>query len=105
MQLLQFVNPKIRFNCGGKMKQGVAVILKDLLCVLDQLSVDHPEESAIRRVRRQKKGVITSANQRFLLSTAHGAERITKSNSRHYSCIIIPKEEVPQSFFDLLDKG
>ena len=45
------------------MKPGVAIILKDLLCVLDQLGIDNPEEPSIRKVLRQKKGVLTLANQ------------------------------------------
>ena len=104
IQLLQFVNPKVKFSSGGKMKPGVAIILKDLLCVLDQFGINHPEEPSIRKVLRQKKGVLTSVNQCFLLDGT-SAEQITKINSRHYSCIIIPKEEVPQAFFDKLENG
>ncbi len=32
-QLLQFVNPSVKYNCGGKRISGVAIILKDLLSV------------------------------------------------------------------------
>ena len=83
------------------MKPGVAIILKDLLCVLDQFWINHPEEPSIRKVLRQNKGVLTSANQLFLLDGT-SAEQITMTNSWHYSCIIIQKEEVPQAF---LEKG
>lgn len=106
--MLQFVNPTVRYKSSdshGVMRPGVAVILKDLISVLDQLSVEHPDEAAIRRILRQRKDVVTTANQRFLLSCISGAQKITKSNSHHYSCVIIPREDVPQSFFDKLEES
>ena len=105
LQLLQFVNPTVRYKSNDKcemMRPGVAVILKDLVSVLDQLNIEHPDESSIRRVLRQRKDVLTTANQRFLVGMS-GAEKITKGNSHHYSCIIIPREDVPQTFFDKLE--
>lgn len=60
-QLLQFVNPRINYKCGGKKIPGVAIILKDLLSVLDQLSIEHADEATLRRLLRQKKNVLTSS--------------------------------------------
>ena len=87
----------------GVMRPGVAVILRDLISVMDQLNLEHPDESSLRRVLRQRKDVVTAANQRFLVATS-GAEKITKNNSHHYSCVIIPREDVPQTFFDKLEE-
>ncbi len=88
---------------GGKRILGVAVILKDLLSVFDQLSIDHPSEAALRRILRHRRNVITSANQKFLSNDSDDKIRI--SNSRHYSCIILPKDDIPNSFFEHLSEG
>ena len=101
------MNPTVQYkstDSRGAMRPGVAVILRDLISVLDQLAIEHPDESSIRRVLRQRKDVVTTANQRFLVDKS-GAERINKSNSHHYSCIIIPREDVPQTFFDKLEES
>jgi hypothetical protein len=42
------------------MKAGVAIVLKDLISVLDQLSVEHVGEAALRRLLRKNKNVSTS---------------------------------------------
>ena len=77
----------------------MAIILKDLLSVLDQVGVKHLEEGVMRRVLRARKDVDTSKNQRFSLSNS------TDATMKHFSCIIIPKDDVPQSFFEKLSKG
>ena len=81
------MNPSVKFKSIGShgvMRPGVAVILRDLISVMDQLNLEHPDESSLRRVLRQWKDVATAANQRFLVATS-GAEKIMKNNSHHYS--------------------
>ena len=40
----------------------------------------------------------------IVLVATSGAEKITKNNSHHYSCVIIPRGDVPQTFFDKLEE-
>lgn len=79
----------------SKKRPGVAIVLKELLTVLDQLSIDHPDESTLRRVLRSRKDVETSATQRF----------VHKTGKKMLSCIIIPRDDVPQSFLDRITEG
>ncbi len=92
------MNPKVCYKTKsqtGKKKPGVAIVLKELLTVLDQLSIDHPDECTIRRGLRRCKDVETSGTQRFRY----------KGGKKMASCIIIPREDVPQSFFDRINEG
>ncbi len=73
----------------------MAIVLKELLTVLDQLSIDHPDECTIRRCLRGRKDVETSSTQRFKY----------KGGKKMASCIIIPREDVPQSLFDRINAG
>ena len=97
------MNPHIKYKCGERKNSGMAIILKDLLSVLDQLSIDHADEATLRRLLRQKKNVLTSAKQRFLDNDYD--DKITRSNSHQYSCILLPKEDIPDSFLERLTEG
>lgn len=98
IQILKFVNPNVSYKPKeqpGKKCPGVAIVLKELLALLDQLSIEHLDESIIRRNLRSRKDVETSATQRF----------IRKGGKKMLSCIIVPRSEVPQSFFDRITEG
>lgn len=104
MQILQVVNPDCSYSSGEKRNlKGVAVLLKKFLKVLDEKSIDHDDESQIRRNLRRRADVKTTATQFFLNPDSTSTEMI-RNNCIPHSCVIIPKSDVPQDFFELMDE-
>lgn len=104
IQVLKVVNPKCTYTCreGGPRQQGVAIILKELLQLLDNYSISHAGESSIRRELRKRNDCKTSGNQFFLNKNSHSntiVRRRKNGDVRNVSCVIIPSKDVPDLFF------
>ena len=98
------VNPYCSYVVKGKAVPGVAIILRELLKCLDDLGIPHAYESDIRRRLRKRDDCKTSANQHFLRLTSESSNiDRTRGDTRNMSCIIIPKRDVPEIFFNLLE--
>ena len=98
------VNPSCSYSSGEKRNlKGVAISLKKFLKVLDDKQIEHDEESHIRRNLRRRADVKTTATQFFLSASATSRDMVRK-NCTPQSCVIIPKSDIPQEFFDLIDE-
>ena len=84
------VNPNV--TSGGL--PAVAIILKELLELLDTAGVDHQEESTIQASLRKGKGCKCSGDQFFLKRNIHATtiNRKDKPTTQYVSCIIIGKD-------------
>lgn len=100
------VNPTCTYSYGDSRKgqHGVAIILKELLQLLDRFEIEHADESTIRRELRKRGDCKTSANQFFLTKKSKSTliDR-KKGDTRNVSCVIIPSKDVPDSFFEALE--
>ena len=98
------INPNCSYSSGEKKNlKGVAIFLKKFLKVLDENNIEHDDESQIRRYLRRRVDIKTTATQFFLSPTIKSNEMIRKNCTPH-SCIIIPKSDVPQEFFELINE-
>ena len=102
------VNPQCSFlyNATAKSQPGVAIVLKKLLHRLDDLGIQHPDESSFRRQLRKRNDCKTTANQHFLMkgSTSTDIDR-RRGDTRNFSCVIVPRKDIPKEFFDLIGMG
>ena len=85
---------------------GVAVIIKELLKLLDNESIPHADESDLRRQLRKRRECKTSGNQHFL-KQGSSSKTIDRGNgdTRNMSCVIVPRKDIPECFFSLLEGG
>ena len=107
-QVLTVVNPKCTYTSSDKhrSRQGVAIVLKELLQLLDKYSIQHIDEPSIRRELRRRSDCKTSGNQFFLTKDSRAKKIIRKmGDTRNISCIIIPYSDIPDSFFKALETG
>ena len=102
------VNPQCFFWCQstGQNQPGVAIVLKKLLRRLDNLGIQHTDESSIRRQLRKRSDCKTTANQHFLMkgSTSTDIDR-KRGDTRNLSCVILPRKDIPKQFFSLISTG
>ena len=102
------VNPQCFFWCQstGQNQSGVAIVLKKLLRRLDNLGIQHTDESSIRRQLRKRSDCKTTANQHFLMrgSTSTDIDR-KRGDTRNLSCVILPRKDIPKQFFSLISTG
>ena len=85
--------------------KGVAVYLKELLRALDEKLIPHDDERSIRRKLRKRVDVKTTASQFFLKEDREigPMESLNRQNSSPHSCVIIPRADVPQEFFEVME--
>ena len=98
------INPKCSYSIGDDKRRldGVAVLLGQFTKELDDKEIPHENESALRKKLRRRANVKTSATQYFLDKKKEG-KKITRENGSGHSCIIIPRSDVPQEFFDIVE--
>ena len=85
---------------------GVAIVLKKASSSLDNLGIQHTDESSIRRQLRKRSDCKTTANQHFLMrgSTSTDIDR-KRGDTRNLSCVILPRKDIPKQFFSLISTG
>ena len=106
--MLTVINPTCTYTCGESRKgqSGVAIILKELMPLLDKYGIEHVDESAIRRELRKRGDCRTSGNQFFLKQGSQfDAIDRKRGDTRNVSCVIIPSKDVPEAFFQVKLEG
>ena len=95
------MNPSIKYSPKKNDKrkiEGVAIILKEFLNLLDKYGIEHDSEKVIRKYLRGKKDYVTSTKQYFLSSKARhqSINRQHGNDVRCRSCVCIPKRDFPE---------
>lgn len=102
------VNPSVKYHntCLGAKRtvQGVAIVLKDFLGVLDKYSIQHKSETYIRHYLRGNPSCQSLMKQHFLTKISK-ANRIVRANgdTRCKTCVCLPNEDIPAEFFDIIN--
>ena len=109
IQVLQVVNPNISYSLPGSTTRinGVAVTLKEFLKAVDSYSIENDGEKDIRRVLRGHPRCETRKKQFFNTTNSkkNTIDRNDKDNVRCLTCVCLPRSEMPDGFFDLLNKS
>ena len=98
------INPSVKYKVqvsGGDTKRiyGVVISLKEFLSSLDKHSISHDTEKVIRQILRKSPMAVTHTKQYF---SKGSSSSIIRSSSTCKACVCIPKEDVPDDFFDWL---
>ena len=88
---------------GSKTPQpAAAIVLKRLLHELSKIGIDHADESSIRMQLRKRSDCKSIANQYFLVKGSTSTKIDRKcTDTKNTSCVIIPRNDVPESFFHI----
>ena len=103
-QVLHFVNPNCMYvspNGSKRPQPAVAIVLKRLLHALTRIGMDHADESSIRLQLRKRSDCKTTANQYFLVKGS--TSKKMGNNTKNTSCVIIPRSDVPERFFQIIE--
>jgi len=110
-QVLQVVNPNITYvpkNRAGSTKvTGIAIILKEFLREADKFNIEHEGEKKIRSKLQGHPRCGTRMKQYFniLGSTKNAIDRNDANSVRCSTCICIPRDEIPEGFFQIVEEN
>ena len=112
LQILTVINPNIMYKLNALSKtnnlkmSGVGVSLKEFLLLLDRYGIDHEPESVLRLRLRRNKRIISRSKQFFLQSGSSSIAISRKSDdTKCKTCICIPRDSLPLSFFELFNNN
>ena len=111
LQVLKVIAPKVRYHPPGshQLIPGFSVNIKGLLSACDSCNIAHPSEKVLRRHLRQTKFAITTGHQRFLQDQYHATDDVSMIPRSRFSqekaCVTIPREILPDDFYELLNNG
>ena len=105
------VNPNVSYlpkkKAGAVKISGVAITLKEFLREADGFNIEHEGEKKIRSKLRGHPRCDTRMKQYFNIegSTKNVIDRSDVCSVRCITCICIPKDEIPEGFFELVKQN
>ena len=106
------INPDVVYRLDEKKRagsesvvHGVAVSLKEFIKEADRWNIEHHEEKNIRQKLRGHPRCDSRKKQYFNIigSEKKKIDRRDKASVRCLTCICMPRDEVPDGFFELMD--